>query len=128
MRQEDDALRNRLLGLETGPADLPQYCARVRETIASDQRRIRRERYATRAFWIFCAASAVAWLWFSAGAAHFPREPFLACIFFAWGGVEMVKHYVNSCRVDLLKEIKQLQLQVFELQEADRGRAGEDAI
>ena len=59
------------------------------------------------------------------GTAQLPRGPFLACIFFTWGGVEVLKHHINSSRVDLLKEVKELQLQVFELQEsaaAFRGR------
>ena len=63
---------------------------------------------------------------FTTESAHLPRAPFLACIFFIWGGVEILKHYINSSRIDLLKEIKQLQLQVFDLEQsvlpATRGR------
>ncbi len=57
-------------------------------------------------------------VWFSADSARLPRGPFLACIFFTWGGVEIVKQHINTARVDILKEIKQIQVQVFELQAA----------
>ena len=112
---ESDLLRDRLLGRAAQAVDAAQYRASVCQTIERNDKRIRRERLAVTAFWILCAVSATMWLWFSADAARLPRTPFLACIFFTWGGVEVVKHYVNSCRIDLLKEIKQLQLQVFEL-------------
>jgi hypothetical protein len=117
MQSDHDSLRDRLLGRAPRPTDLDDYRQLVLSTLANNRKRIRRERIAASAFWIFCAASATAWLWFSADSARLPRGPFLACIFFLWGGVEMLKHYINSCRVDLLKEIKELQLQVFELQE-----------
>ena len=39
-------------------------------------------------------------------------------IFFTWGDVELVKHYIDACRIDRLKEIKQIQLQLFELDTA----------
>lgn len=116
MDKESDELRDRLLGQVARPGDLASYRQRVSATVEANTARIRRERTLTTLFWIFCAASATAWLWFSADSAHLPRGPFLACVFFTWGGVEVVKHYINASRVDLLKELKELQLQVFELQ------------
>lgn len=118
MEPDRDSLRDRLLGREPKPTDLADYRQLVSSTIEKNRKRIQRERLFVTLFWIFCAVSATAWLWFSADAARLPRGPFLACIFFTWGGVEIVKHYVNSCRVDLLKEIKELKLQVFELRES----------
>lgn len=120
MDNESNELRDRLLGQVARPGDLANYRQRVTAMIASNAARIRRERILATLFWIFCAASATAWLWFSADSAHLPRGPFLACVFFTWGGVEIVKHYINTSRVDLLKEIKELQLQVFELQNSPR--------
>jgi hypothetical protein len=114
MDDDRDFLRQRLLDAR-GPADLKNYRQFVVAAVEKDQTRIRRERVLATLFWIFCAGSATVWLWFSADAARLPRGPFLACIFFTWGGVEVVKHYINACRIDLLKEIKQVQLQLFEL-------------
>lgn len=117
MQTDHDPLRDRLLGQMPLPADVAQHRARVNQMIEANQKRIRRERIFVTAFWIFCVVSATVRLWFSAESARLPREPFLACIFFTWGGVEIVKHHINSCRIDLLKELKQLQLQVFELEQ-----------
>ncbi len=116
MEPNDNSIRDRLLAGRPNPRDLAEYRQRVSSLIEGSQRRLRRERLLVTGFWIFCAVSATAWLWFSADAARLPRGPFLACIFFTWGGVEVVKHYVNAVRVDVLKEIKQIQVQLFELQ------------
>jgi len=118
MQIPNDPLRDRLLGRVPQPADVASYRARMTQMLDDNQKKIKLEHYLVKAFWIFCVASAVAWLWFSAASANLPREPFLACIFFIWGGVELVKHHINASRIDLLKEIKQLQLQVFDLEQA----------
>jgi hypothetical protein len=116
MELNHDSVRDRLLSDSPQPADLEQYRHLVSALLDSNEKRIRRERVLVTAFWVFCAVSAVAWLWFSADAAHFPRGPFLACIFFIWGGVEIVKHHINTAQLAVLKEVKQLQIEVFTLQ------------
>jgi hypothetical protein len=123
MEPNDNTLRDRLMSGATAPGDFANYRQQVTALIDARQQRLRRERMVTTAFWIFCAVSATAWLWFSAESSHFPRGPFLACIFFTWGGVEVVKHYINTTRLDMLKEIKQLQVQVFSLQAAATGKS-----
>jgi hypothetical protein len=40
----------------------------------------------------------------------------LACFLEIYGGLEMLKMFINRNRVELLKETKQVQLQVLELQ------------
>jgi len=79
------------------------------------QRRVQIQRRFTTAFWIFCAASATAYLWFGSSAGQFPRAPFLACIFFLWGGVELIRHSIAALQVELQKDIRHLQVQVLEL-------------
>lgn len=116
MPNEFDLLRRQLLGQLPDPASIARYRESVTRSLEKNSRHIRRERLLVTLFWIFCVASAVAWLWFSPDMARVPRTPFLACIFFLWGGIELIKHYINACRVDLMKEIKQLQAQVFDLE------------
>lgn len=125
MELNGNSFRDRLLSESPKLDDLANYRQQVSSLIDSNQKRLRRERILTTAFWIFCAFSAIAWLWFSADSAHLPRGPFLACIFFIWGGVEIVKHHINAARVDILKEIKQIQVQVFALQEDITGEEPE---
>jgi hypothetical protein len=116
MPENYDPLRDRLLGQVPVPDDVKTYRDAVTRMVQQNDKRIQRERVFITAFWIFCVASSIAWLWFSPQSAGLPRAPFQACIILIWGGVEVVKHYINACRVDLMKEIKQLQVQVFELQ------------
>jgi hypothetical protein len=120
MENDREFLRDQLLGRAPKTSDLADYRQFILSAVEKDKKRIQRERILVTLFWIFCAASATAWLWFSADSAGLPRGPFLACIFFTWGGVEIVKHYINACRIDLLKEIKQIQLQLFERDAATR--------
>lgn len=116
MELNQHSLRDRLLSEGPNPGDLAQYRQHVSSLLDAHQKRLGRERIWVTGFWIFCAASATAWLWFSAESAHLPRGPFVACLFFLWGGVERVKHSIRAARLDLLKEIKQLQVQLFALQ------------
>ena len=120
MENERDFLRDRLLSRAPNTSDLADYPQFILSAVEKDQKRIRRDRILATLFWIFCAASVTAWLGFSAESARLPRGPFLAGIFFTWGGVEIVKHHIDACRTDLLKEIKQIQLQLFEREAAPR--------
>ena len=122
MQTPNDPIRDRLLGRIQKPIDTEGYRAGVAQLLDRNDKKMKIERIVANSFWIFCVAGAIAWLWFSAESAHLPREPFLACIFFIWGGVELLKHHINASRVGLLKEIKQLQLQVFELDQSLAGR------
>ena len=108
--------RNQLLSQLPQPQDLATYRNHVTEIIRKNQQRLRVEHVASTVFWIFCAASATAYLWFGNGESHLPRAPFLACIFFLWGGVELLKHRINVAQVELQKDLKQLQLQVLEME------------
>lgn len=124
MARSRDPIVDGLLGRLASPAEVTKYRDSVQEMLARDERRLKREAVATKLFWIFCALSATVWLWFSADSARLPRGPFLACLFFIWGGVEVVKHCIRVFRTDMLKEVKQLQLQVFELQQEKSSSSG----
>jgi hypothetical protein len=120
MENRDDSFRDRLLAHLPQPANLADYRQEVASMLEKNQKRIRRERLAVTAFWVFCAVSATIYLWFDPKSATTPKGPFLACFMFLWGMAELLKHYVNTCRIDLLKEIKQVQIQVLELHDLVR--------
>lgn len=105
-----------LLARLPNSSELAKFRSSIASSIEKNRVRVQRERVLATAFWIFCAASATVYLWFGSEAGKFPRAPFLACIFFLWGGIEVLKHHIYAARVEALKEIKQLQLQVLELQ------------
>lgn len=115
--------RDRLLLHLPDPADLTNYRNQVASTIEKNQKKIKLERLLATSFWIFCALLATAFIWFSSGGSQAPRAPFLACIFLLLGAVELLKHHVHSAQVELQKEVKQLQVQVLELQASILQRA-----
>jgi hypothetical protein len=115
MRPNSD-VRDRLLSHLPPASDLASYRQKVAAALEKNQKRIRLERLLATLFWIFCAATCTVYIWFGKGSSQFPRAPFLACIWLLLGGVEIIKHHIHSAQVDLHKEIKQLQVQVFELQ------------
>jgi type VI protein secretion system component VasF len=110
-----DTMRDQLLSQMPQPENLAAYREHVAATIEKAERRVQAQRRITTAFWIFCAASATAYLWFGSSSGQFPRAPFLACIFFLWGGVELLRHSIASLQVELQKDMKHLQVQVLEL-------------
>ncbi len=117
MHNQNNPLADRLLGRVPTPSEIAQYRESIRVSLEEERKKLRIQRVATHAFWISCAVLAVAWMWFSADTAHLPRGPFLAGLFLICGGVEVIKHAVNAGRFETLKAIKQLQLQVFELEQ-----------
>jgi hypothetical protein len=112
----NNEIRDRLLSHLPPATDLTAYRKQVAVTLEKNQKRIRLERILANLFWIFCAATAAIYIWFGNNGFQYPRAPFLACIFLLLGGVEILKHHVHSAQVELQKEVKQLQVQVFELQ------------
>ena len=114
--QPNNDMRDRLLSHLPPATDLSVYRQQVAATLEKNQKRIRLERLLATLFWIFCAVTCTVYIWFGNGGSQFPRAPFLACIFLLFGGVEILKHHIHSAQVELHKEIKQLQVQVFELQ------------
>jgi hypothetical protein len=90
--------------------------------LEQQEKMLRREKWYASLIWFYVVALAVAFLlvsglfapdavrgWFSA----------LAMIGFIYvaATVELVKYFISRSKVEMLKELKQLQLQVHELQE-----------
>jgi len=120
MENQSDSFRDRLLSHLPQPASLADYRRDVASMLEQNEKRIRRERVVVTAFWIFCAVSAALHMWFDPKSAQTPKGPFLALFIFTWGLAELLKHRINASRIDLLKEIKQVQVQVLELHDMTR--------
>ncbi|MEO8657570.1 MAG: hypothetical protein ABI693_03830 [Bryobacteraceae bacterium] len=114
----EQPLRQGLLARLPLPVDAAEFRRTVEASVAEGEKRIRRERILVTLFWVFCVVSAVAYVWFSPGTTPAARAPFLACLFFLWGGIEVLKHHINAARTDLKAQIKQLQVQLLELQKS----------
>jgi hypothetical protein len=72
---------------------------------------------------VFCGCAFDCILFLGGQRLDTPKGPWfasLACFWLLFGAVELLKHFINRSRVDLLKEVKQVQVQVIELQDLSR--------
>lgn len=111
----DDKLKDALLSELPKPEGLTQYRSRVDAMLADNQKAFERDRRVTQVGWVVCVAISIGFLWFDGSASTTPKGPWLACFTFLLGMMEMLKLFINRCRIDLLKEVKQVELQVLAL-------------
>ncbi|HLJ85652.1 MAG TPA: hypothetical protein VKZ53_02455 [Candidatus Angelobacter sp.] len=111
-------MRQALLSHLPPAADLETYRKQIAATLEKNRKKNRLERVLANLFWLFCAGYATVHLWFDNLGPQFPRTPFLACIFMLLGGVELLKHHIHAAQVETQKDIKQLHVQILELQSA----------
>src|SRR5436309_1426112 len=121
MQTEDDNLRDQLLGQQSPRSDkLAEYRKELQAMLDQNEYRLRRERKYTTILWIFTVVmytgfliiggrhpTSVLGVWFGV----------MGCFWFIYPSVELLKHFINRGRVDVLRELKQLELRVVELQE-----------
>jgi hypothetical protein len=126
MDANNQEIRDRLLSRLPQPENLADYRKQVEDLLEKNQKGLRREKWGVSATWLFVVLLGTALLT-GAGikmgttkAAVAAYMGTFACFFLIYGAVELLKHFINRSRVELLKEIKQVQLQVLELHDAMR--------
>ena len=127
MEQRNDSMRNRLLARLPQPENLAAYREEVAAWLEKNEKAFRRETWATVALWIY--AIAFAFIPLTAGWLHLDTRNgatygFAAFFLLLVGAVELLKLFINRSRVEVLKEVKQVQLQVLELQASLRKTGG----
>jgi hypothetical protein len=118
MKQQNDSLRERLLSRLPQPENVAAYREDVRALLARHEKALYWEKMPS----TVCLVSAFAILmadnfWgqnLNTTTTHFIW--FWVAILFVVGMVEDLRYRIYRSRVDLLKEVKQVQLQVLELQ------------
>lgn len=118
METRNEGIREGLLSRLPQPSNRESYEQEVASLLAKNEKGLRKEKAVVLRLWIFVVLISVGFL--AAGGMYIdtPKGPWfgtLACFWFLFGAVETVKHFVNRSRVELLKEVKQVQLQVLEL-------------
>jgi hypothetical protein len=99
----------------------------VAALLEKNEKRLRRDKFGVGALWLYLVALATVFLWMGGQRLSTPKGPWfgcLACFLLIFGAVELLKHFINRARVELLKETKQVQLQVLELHELLRKEGG----
>lgn len=116
----NENMRDRLLARLPQPENLGEYRNEVQSLLEKNQNKLRVEKRYSAVFWVFVVCLCAALMWGSAGTSKAAQAGTFGLFFVIAGAVELLKHFINRNRVELLKEIKQVQLQVLELQAALR--------
>ena len=112
------SISERLLSRLPQPANLAAYQEEMRSLLAKNETTLRRNKWTVVRIWIFVVAVSAPFLWMAG--THFNTAAgnwFLGLVGFwvLFGAVEIVKYEYAKGRVELLKELKQVQLQILEL-------------
>jgi hypothetical protein len=121
MENKDDKMQDRLLSRLPNPSNAADYRREVAQLLEKNDKAFLREKWGARALWIFCVCLGTTYLWFGGAKLDTPKAAWFGCLACFWlliGAVELLKHFINRTRVELMKEVKQVQLQILELQEA----------
>jgi len=135
MEPNDEDLKDRLLARLPRREELAEYRRQVAALMEKNEKKLRREKFGVAVFWIYAVAFFILALtapeWWQGGKYAGTAKANSVAIWmgaFALfqaiaGAAEIVKHFINRARVELLKETKQLQLLVLRLEV--RGLPGE---
>lgn len=114
----NESISERLLSRLPRPANMAAYQEEVTSLLAENENKLRRNKWTVVRVWIFVCVVSVPALWMAG--ANFNTAAgnwFLGGVGFwvLFGAIEVAKYEQNQTRVELLKELKQVQLQILEL-------------
>jgi hypothetical protein len=119
MEQRNDSIRDRLLSRLPQPADLAAYREEVVSILEKNEKAYRREKWKTGAILLLAVGLIAVPLsldWLRLDTPKGISYGFFASLYFLYAIAEVLKHFINRSRVEILREVKQVQLQVLELQ------------
>lgn len=122
MSSPNQNLRDALLAQQSCDQNrLADHQREIEAMLSENERRLRREKWGVTALWFFVVALTTTFL--IVGGYRYDTNLGLwlgiAGIFwFLFGAVELIKHFINRSRVEILKEVKQVELALIELRES----------
>jgi hypothetical protein len=118
MSHESERLRDRLLAHAAPAADrLDAYRTEVRTMLDKKRRVLERQRRISSTMWIFLVLLCTAFLLLGGMRGGEERLWFgiLACFWFLFGAVFLLRYFLDRNRLEFLKEIKGLEVRILEL-------------
>jgi hypothetical protein len=117
MEQGNDSIRERLLLRLPQPENLAAYREETASLLAKHDKALFWKKMAPRACYVIAAITVALWLWGKTPTAAM-RQYFWPLVGFAYFlvAVQDLRYRIYRSRVDTLREVKQVQLQVLELQ------------
>jgi hypothetical protein len=113
-------LRERLLAqFEPDRDKLANYRKEIQAMLERNERKLKLQKWYAGSIWVFVVLLGVA-LMYLGQQSEKPGAIWMgltACFFVSVFSLELVKYFINRARVDVLKHVKGLELQVLELKE-----------
>jgi hypothetical protein len=116
--EQNESIGKRLLSRLPQPANMAAYQQEVTSLLAENERRLRRNKWTVVRVWIFVGVVSVPFLWMAGTHFNTPEGNWFLGLVGFWvlfGAMEIAKYEHNRGRVELLKELKEVQLQILEL-------------
>jgi hypothetical protein len=118
MEHRSQGISELLLSRLPRPANLETYQEEVRSLLAENEKKLRQNKWTVVRVWIFVIAVSVPCLWMAGAHFNTPQGNWFLGTTYFWvlfGAIEIAKYASRQDRVELLKELKQIQLQVLEI-------------
>ena len=117
MENQNDSMRERLLARLPQPENLAAYREETNCLLAKHERALFWEKMVSTASCVIVAIMVALWLWGKTPTAAM-RQYFWPLVGFAYFlyAVQDLRYRIYRSKVDMLKELKQVQLQILELQ------------
>jgi hypothetical protein len=127
MEKQNEGMRERLLARLPQPENLAAYRAEMASLLAKHEKALFWEKMPSVVLaWIAFAILMAGWFWAQKIGAAIDQFTWLwAGFFFFAGCVGNLSYRINRSKVDMLKEVKQVQLQILELQASLQKRSCE---
>jgi|SRR5579859_2105044 len=117
--ERSESIGELLLSRLPRPANLAAYQEEVKSLFEKNEKTLRQHQWTVRRLWIFVIVTSIPFLWMAGANFKTPQGNWFLITVYFWvllGAIEVGKYHHNQARVELLKEMKQVQLQVLELQ------------
>ncbi len=89
--------------------------------LEQEQKRLKRKKWVTGTLWIYLVLLCTGFL-FLAGSAEDPTRKLwfgiLAAFWLTFGGIMLIQHWIDRCRVALQEQIAEMRLQLADLQDS----------
>ena len=123
MEKQNDSMRERLLARLPQPENLAAYREETAALLAKHEKALFWEKMASTASFVILAIMVVLWLWGKTPTAAMRQFfwPLVGFVYFLYAFQDL-RYRIYRSRVDTLKEVKQVQLQVLEPQASLRNR------
>jgi len=122
MQPNNEDMKNLLLSRLPRPENLAEYRKEVSALLQKNEKTLRRQKWYVGAIWFWVVGLGAALMLLANLHPEKPNAAWLAaslgsfaCFMLIYGAAELTKYFINRARVELLKETKQVQLQVLEL-------------